>query len=271
MEHLWLNKNRKYPLIMHIVIMLCPAVIIAVCYGVFFSNGEDLDFIETVNSRAVSANILLINVTEESNAVSYSAGQSGVIFKRENGKYYVLTALHGIPIDNESSDTRFLVLGYDQPAYGVADVTVGIVQYYSQFPEASLEYYDAAYDLAVISFHTENNYTVLPIASEPPKYNMPVAAIGNPHSGNRNTVTTGRVTSRNPVPFGDGAGENQHNIIQHSSKMSVGFSGGALLNKNLEIVGINLGAGENVFRQFRIGKAMPCDKILDFLAAWYLI
>jgi S1-C subfamily serine protease len=61
---------------------------------------------------------------------------------------------------------------------------------------------------------------------------------------------------------------NQYNIIQHSAKSSIGFSGGALLNKDMEIVGISLGAGENIFHQFKVGKAMPCDKILDFLAAW---
>jgi len=261
-------KNRKRPLIKFIGFMLCAAVIIAVCYVVFFSNSENSDFIEVVNSKAISANILLINATEESASSSYSAGQSGVIFKRENEKYYVLTALHGIPIEPESNNVKFLVLGYDQPEYKDAGLHIGHKAYYSQFPEAVLEYYDEVYDLAVISFLSENEYTVLSIASEQPKHGESVAAIGNPHTGNRNTVTTGKITSKKPVPFGDEAGKNQHSIIQHSAKSSIGFSGGALLNTDMAIVGINLGAGENIFHQFKVGKAMPCDKILDFLAAW---
>jgi len=263
-----MNKNGKRPLIKYIGVMLCAAVIIAVCYVVFFSNSENLDFIEAVNSKAISANILLINATEESSSISYSAGQSGVIFKRENEKYYVLTALHGIPIEPELNNVKFLVLGYDQPEYKDAGLHIGLKAYYSQFPEAVIEYYDEAYDLAVISFLSENEYTILSIASEQPKHGAPVAAIGNPHTGNRNTVTTGKITSKKPVPFGDEAGKNQHSIIQHSAKSSIGFSGGALLNRNMAIVGINLGAGENIFHQFKVGKAMPCDKILDFLAAW---
>jgi len=254
-----------------IIVILCALAILGGAHFLFVSDREGLDFIEAVNSEAISANILLINVTEESGLTSYSSGQSGVIFKRENGKYYVLTALHGVPIEAESNGTKFLVLGYDQPSHEKAYTShayMGLEAHYSQFPEAGLEYYDEAYDLAVISFQSEAEYPILPIASESPKYGEPVAAIGNPQAGNRNTVTTGKITSKNPVPFGDKAGENQHSIIQHSAKTFIGFSGGALLNKDLEIIGINLGAGENVFRQFRTGKAMPCDKILDFLAAW---
>jgi S1-C subfamily serine protease len=191
-----------------------------------------------------------------------------VIFKRKHDRYYVMTALHGIPIEPESINTKYLVLGYDQLTYGEADVNIGFGAYYSQFPVAVLEYFDEAYDLAVISFLSENDYAVLSISTKPPVYGEPVASIGNPHEGNRNTVTTGKITSRKPVPFGDEEGKNQHNIILHSAKSSTGFSGGALLNRDMEIVGITLGASENIFRQFKVGKAMPCDKILDFLTPW---
>ncbi|MDR0295594.1 MAG: S1C family serine protease [Prevotellaceae bacterium] len=252
----------------YIALVLGVAMIIAVFYALFSSSGEDLDFVEAVSSKAVSANILLINTTEVAGSISYSAGQSGVIYQRENEKYYVLTALHGIPIGPDSNDIKLLVLGYNQPEYKEAGVNIGLKAYYSQFPQAVLEYYDEAYDLAVISFQSGNDYPVLPIASEPPKYGEAVAAIGNPHVGNRNSVATGKITSKKPVPFGDKAGENQYKIIQHSAKTSVGCSGGALLNKDLEITGINLGAGENIFRQFKVGKVMPCDKILEFLAGW---
>ena len=261
-------KTKKRQLTKCIILLLCAAIAITVVFSVFLSGSEDFEFIEAVNNKAISANILLINATEESASISYSAGQSGVIFKRENEKYYVLTALHGIPIEPESNNVKFLVLGYDQPEYKEAGLHIGLKAYYSQFPEAVLEYYDEAYDLAIISFLSEKEYTVLSIALEQPKHGEPVAAIGNPHTGNRNTVTTGKITSKKPVPFGDEAGKNQHSIIQHSAKSYIGFSGGALLNRNMEIVGINLGAGENIFHQFKAGKSMPCDKILDFLTAW---
>jgi S1-C subfamily serine protease len=90
--------------------------------------------------------------------------------------------------------------------------------------------------------------------------------MGNPDENSRNTVTTGKITSREPVPFGDKDGETQHNIIEHTAKTSSGSSGGALLNKDMEIVGIHLGGSENIFRSFLRGKAMPCDRMLDFLS-----
>jgi len=253
--------KRKY-----IGVIFCAVVILAVIYVIFRSGGEDFDFIETVNKDAISANVLILSKTEKSDSISYSAGLSGVIFRKDSENYYVLTALHGIPLDSELNDTKLIVLGYDQLTYGEADVNIDLTAYYSQFPEAILEYYDDAYDLAVVSFVSDKEYTVLSVASRPPEYNQPVAAIGNPHGNSRNTVTTGKITSRKPVPFGDKAGANQHNIVEHSAKTSVGGSGGALLNKDLEIVGIHLGGGENIFHRYINGKAMPCDRILDFLS-----
>lgn len=251
--------KRKY-----ISAIICAVVILGVIvYAIFNFGRNDLEFVEAINNNAISANILLINTTEESGSTSFSAGQSGVIFKKDAEKYYVLTALHGIELDQNKS--KIIALGYDQPTYNESGVNIGLKAYYSKFPEALLEYYNAAYDLAVISFYSKNEYAVLSIASEV-KYNEPVAAIGNPHEGSRNSITTGKITSKNPVPFGDAAGVNQHHVIEHSAKTSLGSSGGALLNKDMEVVGIVLGASENIFHKFVKGKAMPCDRILEFLS-----
>lgn len=258
-----MNKNEKHLKRKYISAIIFAAVILGVIvYVIFIFERNDLEFIESINNDAISANILLINVTEESSSTSFSAGESGVIYKKDSEKYYVLTALHGLKLDK--NNTKIIALGYDQPAYNEAGDNIGLKAYYSQFPEAKLECYDDTYDLAVISFYSKNKYAVLSIASEV-KYNEPVAAIGNPHEGSRNTITTGKITSKTPVPFGDIAGAKQHYVIEHSAKTSLGSSGGALLNKEMEVVGIILGASENIFHKFVKGKAMPCDKILEFL------
>ncbi len=41
--------------------------------------------------------------------------------------------------------------------------------------------------------------------------------------------------------------------------------GSALLNQNLEIVGIELEGKANIFRKFISGMMMPSDRILEFL------
>jgi S1-C subfamily serine protease len=135
--------------------------------------------------------------------------------------------------------------------------------FYSQFPEAVLEYYDLDYDLAVISFYSENEHTVLSIASNPPEHNTPVAAMGNPHDY-RNAVTAGQITSKVPVPF-EAPVRTLHNVVEHTAKVQDGSSGGALLNKNLEIVGINIGGAITDCSEFVWGLAMPSDKVLEFL------
>ena len=66
----------------YIGLIFCAVVISAVMYAVFRSDGEDLDFIETVHNKAVSANILILNKTEKSDSISYSTGLSGVIFRK---------------------------------------------------------------------------------------------------------------------------------------------------------------------------------------------
>ena len=267
-----MSNNKKRTLIIGFSIICSVFAVLSVIYAVFgfdFLKSEDLDFIDKVSNEAISANILLIRATDETasegmTSTSYSVGHSGVVFKREDNKYYVLTALHAIELDNP----KMFVLRYNQPTYNEYvknNNYTSISAYYSQFPETVIEYYDKTYDLAVISFVSELEFTVLSIAPEPPKYNEPVAAIGSPHENERNAITTGNITSRNPVPFGDEAGRSQHNVITHSAKISDGSSGGALLNENLKIVGINLGGSHNFFR-FIEGKAMPSDRILEFLS-----
>ena len=125
----------------------------------------------------------------------------------------------------------------------------GMHSYYEQFPEAEIEYSNDKYDLAIISFKTNENYTVLPISTEIPKYGDIVAAVGT-HNGERNIVTAGKISSRKPSPFGDDEGKHQYHIIKHTALLSAGSSGSALLNKNLEIIGINLGGKENIFHVF---------------------
>ena len=227
---------------------------------IIYNNTENLKLIEKVNTEAVSANILVVSIMEQiitehdCECYCYTVAvtvneQSGVIYKKENGRYYALTALHGIFLESD-----IFVLGHEQIFH--TD--------YSQLPQAVLEYYNADYDLAVVSFYSENDYTVLSIAQKPPKYNMRVAAIGNPHDS-RNIITAGKIISRKPVPFESLDLKILHNVAEHTAKVLHGNSGGALLNKNLEIIGINIGSVICDLHEFRAGLAMPSDKILEFL------
>ncbi|WP_432402173.1 S1 family peptidase [Wukongibacter sp. M2B1] len=233
------------------------------------------EFIEKVDKYALSANIKIVQLKYRnegnSKSTSASAGASGVIIRKEGNKYYALTAEHVVTEYDNIDKTQIIVMGYDDLDFkdylSKGGEFQGIVNYYQQFPEAVVEYSNEKYDLAIISFIADEVYKVLPVADEIPKYGDIVASMSNPY-GERNIVTAGKVSSRKPRPFGDEAGKMQYPIIKHTAILSEGSSGSALLNENLEIVGINLGGNENVFRQFISGMAMPSDRILSFLEEW---
>jgi S1-C subfamily serine protease len=237
----------------------------------FMNEAVNDAFIERIRTEALPANIKIIQMKYNNDAsgssISVSAGASGVIIRRENNKYYALTAEHVVAESDNADKTQIIVMGYDD--LDLADMLSkggkfqGVAEYYQQFPEAVVEYSNDQYDLAVISFNSDKDYATLSIAKEKLKQGDLIASMGNPYH-RRNIITVGKVSSREPRPFGRGAGKMQYPIITHTSVISGGSSGGALLSKNLEIVGINLGGNENIFRQFRSGMAIPSNLIQDF-------
>ena len=232
------------------------------------------EFIEKVDQDALSANINIVGLeyrNEENASISVPEGASGVIIGKESNKYYALTAKHIFKEPNNNHTTRFIVMGHNHPDFidflSKGGEHQGMTNYYEQFPEAEVEYSNDKYDLAIISFKTNENYTVLPISTEIPKYGDIVAAMGT-QNGKRNIVTAGKISSRKPSPFGDEEGNFQYPIIKHTAFVSAGSSGSALLNEDLEIVGINLGGKENMFHSFISGMAMPSDRISTFMDEW---
>lgn len=241
----------------------------------FLNQTMNSKFIEKVRKYALSANIKVVQLKyrkgENSSSTSVSPGASGIIFRKEGNKYYALTARHVIEKADNVDKTQIIIMGYDDldfaDSLSKGGKFQGVAIYYQQFPQAVVEYSSNNYDLAIISFTTDKVYTVLPISNEAPKYGEVVASISNPN-GKRNIITAGNISSKRPVPFGDEAGKMQYPIIRHTSEISEGSSGSALLNENLQIVGINLGGSKNIFRQHIYGMAMPSNYILDFLEEW---
>lgn len=270
-----MKRNQKIVLYILISVFMLLTAIFLPSIKLFLKQTMNSEFIEKAGKYALSANIKIVQLKYKndgnSSSIAVSAGASGVIIRKEGNKYYALTAEHVIAESDDIDKTRIIVMGYDDFDY--ADVLSkgekfqGIANYYEQFPEASVEYSSDKYDLAVISFISNEAYTVLPIADEIPRYGDSVACISNPY-GKRNIITAGKIISRRPSPFGDEAGNMQYPVIKHTAIISAGSSGSALLNEDLEVVGINIGGNENMFRQFISGMAMPNDRIHAFLKEW---
>jgi S1-C subfamily serine protease len=269
-------KNKKRNIFIMMIVILNLVSIIAMPSIRFKVNqSNNSSYIEKVREHAISSNVMIVqeNYKQEENvsANSISAGASGAIFKKEGNKYFALTAYHVIENRENADSTNIIIMGYDDLSFkdylNKDGKYQGISNYYQQFPKGIIEYADEKYDLAVISFYSDEDYKVLSISDKSPEYGDIVAIISNPY-GKRNVITAGKVVSRKPKPFGDEDGKMQHPVIKHTALISEGSSGSALLNKDLEIVGINLGGNENLFRQHISGMAMPMNRIVDFLDAW---
>lgn len=238
----------------------------------YYNQAMNREFIENVESNALSANVKIVQLTYEagvnSSSIAVSNGASGVLIRKEGNRYFVLTANHVITGLDDVDKTQIVVMGYDDLDYkdylNMGGEYVGIVNYYLQFPEVTVEYMNEKSDLALISFTSDKVYTVLSLAEDIAKYGDKVVSMSNPY-GKRNIVTAGKIGSKGFWNYEDEAGKFKYSIIKHSAVTSEGSSGSALLNEELEIVGITIGGNENFFRQFVSGMAIPNDQIHAFL------
>lgn len=254
------------------IVMICIIACLAIypfLYSYFCKHRVYTEISGKISDEILSANIEIIKQTQKEESIGYSTGFGGVIFKHTGNKYYVLTAYHAVkPLNN----SKFIALAYNEPNYREYMLTkakyIGISGYYERFPFANVEYYDEKYDLAILSFESDANLNALDIADKPPQYGDKVVVISSPYGEGRNMITYGKVTSRSPIKFNDDTENMEYKMIKHSAYINKGSSGSAVMNKNLEIVGINLGGATNIFGKYGYGMAMPSDKINDFIAQW---
>lgn len=123
---------------------------------------------------------------------------------------------------------------------------------------------DEAYDLAVISFKSEKKLKVLPICEDNPKYNEAIMVISNPE-GERFFHSYGNICSKDYYIFESNDELPPVSTFKHNAYESYGSSGSVVLNKKMEIVGINIGGGRDFMNRFKYGVMVPCELISEFL------
>ena len=179
--------------------------------------------------------------------------------------YYALTAYHVVK-DFENSD--YIVIPYGAPTYSEyskdSEVHVFFEEYYGQFEKAQVLYADEEYDLAVIAFKSEKKLHELSISENNPKYNEKIAVIGNPE-GERFVCTYGTISSKDYYLFDSNDGLLPVKTFKHSAYVISGSSGSAVLNQEMQIVGINIGGRPDFLQRFKYGAMVPCELIYEFL------
>ncbi|MBQ6460675.1 MAG: trypsin-like peptidase domain-containing protein [Exiguobacterium sp.] len=156
-----------------------------------------------------------------SEAVEAGVG-SGVIYKKEGDSAFIATNHH-------------VVNGADKLTVTFNDGTTA---------EATLMGSDATYDLAVLKVDADKVPAVISIGkSSELKPGQTVIAIGNPLGQFENSVTRGVVSSTSrlvPVDTDEnGQADFNAEVIQTDAAINPGTSGGALINEEGQLVGIN--------------------------------
>jgi serine protease Do len=201
------------------------------------------DLVSVVNK--VSAAVVGVNnIQQQTNPFSgdtqtQEAGTgSGVIFKKENGKAYVVTNNHVID--------------------GASEVEVSLSN--GQKEKAKIVGADALTDLAVLEMSDKNVEQVAKFGkSSDLVAGETVLAIGNPLGEQfSRTVTQGIVSAaKRSVPI---TNDWNVDVIQTDAAINPGNSGGALINSSGEVVGINsMKISEDDVEG--IGFALPSDEV----------
>lgn len=271
-------KNKKGIMVTIIII----ALLIAAWLFIYRPPGGNR-LVDRIEETALTSNVLILQEStwtsegsDSSNSgttggTGYSVGASGTIIKHEGDRYYVLTAYHVIKPEKGSEKNEILIADYnDEGKMDPEDYQKyqGLENFFNRFPKARIEFYDKNNDLAVISFVSKEKYETIQIAAAPPKPGAVVGSLSNPSESVRNSISVGRIISNHSTKPTMEFYKVNYPLLTHTARTGNGSSGSMVLNENLELVGVVLGGTEIKFFAFQFflaGKAMPSDKIIDFL------
>lgn len=162
---------------------------------------------------------------------------SGVIYKKEGNTYYMVTNAHVVVHTNiELVDDIATEVYYETDDQEIIYELNGILFIIDE--TVDLVGYDITTDLAVLTFESDKDFAVIPMADS---YNLElgqfVFAVGNPLGFEYyGTITMGIISGK--TRYVDD-GDFSATLIQHDAAISPGNSGGALLNLDGELIGVN--------------------------------
>ena len=217
-------------------------------------------------SGLLSANIGIFSKTEKDGSISYGECGSGVIFRKDGGTYYALTAAH--VVSTENAQLLVFTTNTQMKSESLPGVSFNVLAsevYDSMYP-AETEYVSTKGDMAVIRFSAEEDLAVMPIADDDPKKDDRIMCVGNPQN-EWFAISYGKVTS-GMERFGELQGLPR-NGMKHSAYMHVGSSGGAAINEKMELIGITPGGSYSLDRKtFNYGVLIPVSEIRQCLNDW---
>ncbi|MCJ8013016.1 trypsin-like peptidase domain-containing protein [Paenibacillus sp. KQZ6P-2] len=210
------------------------------------SSGDPYDRLVTAAAKVRPTVVSIVNYKDakkDKNNLEDSALGSGVIFKKDNGKAFVITNNHVIE--------------------GAQELEVVLVS--GEMKEAKLVGADKVNDIAVLAVDDKNINEVAEMGdSDKLRLGETVLAIGNP-LGLGDTLTSGIVSYTNrvvPVSLNqDGNYDWEQEVIQTDAAINEGNSGGALVDLDGKVIGINTMKIADTGVE-GLGFAIPIDQVM---------
>lgn len=270
-----MTANRKFILIVSILALLAVLFIVLGWPSIYEyqCKNRTYDDMEESLASVENANIRIIAVTgNEDEGVGYSASASGVIIDHVDNTYFAMTAGH--VVDKKDAD-HYIIATALTPTYKDYKKENGITghvplpEYYDLMPGVNIEYmYDKA-DLAVISFQYPEKLGVAQLASEKPEKGDRIVAAGNPDDIDGGFIHSfGKITSAKEIIFEADDGRPADRVLKHNAYEEPGSSGGAIYSEQMQVVGLNIGGGRDMFDRFRYGVMIPSDQINECIKEW---
>lgn len=184
-----------------------------------------------------------------------SSTSSGVVI-RAGSTAYVLTNCHSVS----------LLDGYKSMTIQVEDC-YGNLYDASVYSKGGIKAIDAEYDLACLVVSGMEEVTAIELASANPEPQDTVISLGSP-SGQKNSVTVGRALMYGEVELTteDYLSNVTFPVVKHTAQLRQGSSGGALINSELMLVGINYAGVSG--DEFSDGYAIPIEKVHEFISKY---
>ncbi len=277
------NTRKKNPIISTLIGLAAGIVLAAAVLVIIPSVYEHLcktrvysDLEENLDDTIVSANIIIVlyEVTEETNitdtSISYPA--TGVIFDRDEQYYYVLTAAHVVDSEDEeetNTNRTYYILHANAPSLSEASKAsedhLELDEYCELLPLAEIEYISEDHDIAILKFQSGEELATLSLASEDSVYGDRIITVGKTDASLE--YHYGKITSRTQKTFATDDGRSDQ-VLYTNAYDAPGYSGGAILNENMEIAGITVGGGTDFLGHFRYGAFLPVSTIADEMNLW---
>lgn len=185
-----------------------------------------------------------------------STQSSGVIVSYK-GRRLILTNNHAVNYGNGYSLSSLKIVDCEGTEYAA--------QIYNGLGEPSCA---PEYDLACLySQSIGADHEAFTLADKNPYKNEKVISLSTP-SGQANAISFGKVLAyeKPNLVDADAAISNvTENVIWHSAKIRQGSSGGALVNYDLELVGIHFAGTKTANNGFADGCAIPVEMVIEFL------